>query len=433
MEQQMLRHTIRKLQSNGSLKVIKDKVKKDFELGKVLKETDNKVPTLFENVDHKNKVIGGLYGNRDLLFSLLNFNHEDRIKEISRAIINPEPYEVLNDGPIYENIITNRIDLSTIIPFTKFHEKDSSAFITAGVLVVKDPVTGKYLTSIRRLQFNGGNQLSLLVASPRLNKIIKDTMEKGLDLEVAVFLGYDAETCLASQINSNIFDVDKYLVDSALRKEPLKLVKCKSNDLLVPAYCEIVLEGKVKANRFEYEGPFGELMGYYGEKALHPIIEVDTVMHRNNPIYQVAFPCREEHLTNGLTREVELYSNLERLVNVRDVYITEGGGYRFNAVISIENKQRGEGKTAILGTFGTFSDVKNVVVVDTDVDIFSASDVEWAITTRSRASIDNVVIEGAKGSPLDPTHVDRGITDKFGIDATMPDPNNELYYKAKIG
>lgn len=76
--------------------------------------------------------------------------------------------------------------------------------------------------------------------------------------------------------------------------------------------------------------------------------------------------------------------------------------------------------------------MKNVIVVDKDVDIFSSSDVEWAITTRSQASLDNVIVTGAKGSPLEPTHVARGITDKFGIDATMPDPGNDLYHKASI-
>lgn len=432
METQMLRCLLKNLESEGHLRTVFEKVDKDFQLGAILKENNNKVPTIFKNVNHRNAVVGGLFGNRELFFSLLKFEHCERIKQISKAIINPKPYQVLENGPIYENIITNKIYLDDIIPFTKFHEKDSGPFITAGILVIKEPESGKYLTSIRRLQYNGGNCLSLLVASPRFNRILEKCNNNGQDLEVAIFLGYDAEAILASQINSNVYDVDKYTLDSALRGEPLKLVRCKTKDLLVPAYSEIVLEGRVPAGKFEYEGPFGELMGYYGERALHPIIEIDAVMHRNNPIYQVAFPCREEHLTNGLTREVELFSNLERIVNVKDVYITEGGGYRFNAVVSIENGEHGEGKTAILGTFGTFSDIKNVVIVDEDVDIFSSSDVEWAITTRSQAGKDFVIIENAKGSTLDPSHVYYKKSDKLGIDATIPDKKTELFNRAII-
>src|SRR5690606_23357011 len=102
--------------------------------------------------------------------------------------------------------------------------------------------------------------------------------------------------------------VDKYEIDSALRGEPLELVRCESVDLLVPAYAEIVMEGKMVPHVRELEGPFGELMGYYGKQAPHPIIQIDVVTHRNDPIFQVAFPCREEHLTNGLIREVELYN-----------------------------------------------------------------------------------------------------------------------------
>ncbi len=80
----------------------------------------------------------------------------------------------------------------------------------------------------------------------------------------------------------------------------------------MPAYAEIVLEGRIVKGKRELEGPFGELMGYYGAQAPHPIIEIDTVLHRNDPIMQVAFPCREEHVSNGLIREVELYNSLKK-------------------------------------------------------------------------------------------------------------------------
>ncbi len=110
-------------------------------------------------------------------------------------------------------------------------------------------------------------------------------------LEIAIILGYDAPFLMASQVPSATYGVDKYEIDSALRGgEPLELVRCESVDLLVPAYAEIVLEGRLVPGKRELEGPFGELMGYYGAQAPHPIIEIDTVTHRNNPIFQAAFP-----------------------------------------------------------------------------------------------------------------------------------------------
>lgn len=191
-------------------------------------------------------------------------------------------------------------------------------------------------------------------------------------------------------------------------------------DLLVPAYAEIILEGYLVPGKRVDEGHFGELMGYYGAKAPHPVIKIERVLHRNNPIMQVAFPCREEHVSNGLIREFELYNALRNQVDVIDVNVTEGGGYRFNAFASINKKKDGDGKSAILAALGSNKDYKQVVIVDGDVDIYDVQDIEWAITTRAQASLDMVVIPGALGSSLEPSHDLRGFTDKLGIDATKP-------------
>lgn len=161
-------------------------------------------------------------------------------------------------------------------------------------------------------------------------------------------------------------------------------------------------------------------MGYYGERALHPVVQVKTVMHRNNPIFQTSFPCREEHLANGLIREIELYSILKDLVDVKDVNVTVSGGCRLHAVVSINKRNEGDGKSAILGALGSNKDLKHVVIVDEDVDIYSHDDIEWALATRFQASKDMVVIPGALGSGLEPSHTLRGVTDKVGIDATKP-------------
>src|SRR5699024_8591539 len=155
-------------------------------------------------------------------------------------------------------------------------------------------------TSIRRFQVNGRNEISALIASPKLTNDFLEVEKQNKAMDVAIILGYDAECLMASQIPSSTYGVDKYEIDSALRGEALELVNCESVDLLVPAYAEIILEGHLIPGKRVDEGPFGELMGYYGPKNPHPIIEINTVLHRNNPIMQVAFPCREEHLSNGL-------------------------------------------------------------------------------------------------------------------------------------
>ncbi|MEF3419291.1 UbiD family decarboxylase, partial [Escherichia coli] len=130
--------------------------------------------------------------------------------------------------------------------------------------------------AVRRFQINDKDNISALVsgASPHLNNIIKKAELNNEKLECAIVLGYDAEFLIASQISSSKYGLDKYEVYSSLKNEPLEVVKCSSVDILVPAFCEIVIEGYLDPNKKINEGPFGELMGYYGEVSNHPTIDV---------------------------------------------------------------------------------------------------------------------------------------------------------------
>ncbi|PAB59724.1 UbiD family decarboxylase [Anaeromicrobium sediminis] len=433
MERQMLRADLEKLRKNEKLLVCDKEVDPKYELGAVLKHFSNKKPILFNNLKgSKLSIIGGMFGDRHIFYDMLGTNHEKRIFKFMDTIVNPQRTKLLDNGPIKENIITRNIDISNTFPIPTFHENDSSSFITAGIVVIRDPETGNRYTSIRRLQVNGGDNLSILIASPMFTNQLKELKGKKKDLEVAVILGYDYPFLLASQLSSELYGVDKYEVDSALRGEPLELVKCHTIDLEVPAHCEIVFEGVIPHDREVQEGPFGELMGYYGKVANHPVIEVKAVMFRNNPIFQVSFPCREEHLSNGLIREVELYMHVRKFADVKDVNVTIGGGCRFHGIVSINKKQEGDGKGVILGALGSNKDLKHVIVVDDDIDIFNGDDIEGALATRVQGSRDVVMINGAHGSGLDPSHNMRGITDKIGIDATKPLGENGMKFNKAI-
>ncbi|MBQ7262318.1 MAG: UbiD family decarboxylase, partial [Synergistaceae bacterium] len=247
-----------------------------------------------------------------------------------------------------------------------------------------------------------------------------------------VVLGYDAPFLLASQIGSGKYGLDKYEVDSALRGEPLELVRCRTIDLEVPAWAEIVIEGRIEPGHAGPEGPFAELMGYYSTVAPAPLMEVSAVTHRDAPIFQHAFPCREEHLAYGVIKEAEIFAALSHTVDVRDVNLTLGGGCRLHAVVSIRKRSPGDGKSAILGTLGAYKDIKHVVVVDDDVDIYDMAEVEAAIASRFQASRDLVIVEGALGSPLEASHMERGVSDKMGLDATKPLDEKVALYRPAI-
>lgn len=434
VERQMMRHTIEKLRRANNLLECNREVDYVYEMGGVLSHYDNEVPMLFNKIkNNPMRAIGGVYGKREIIYDLLGFNKENRNYKFMEALVNPEPYKVVKNGPVKENIIKNNINLLDILPINKFHEKDSSNYIAAGVLVAKDLATQKFHTSVRRLQFLEGNKMSALFsASPRLTNDFLELESRNQPMEVAIILGYDAPLLMASQYSSATYGMDKYEIDSALRGEALELVKCETSDLLVPAYAEIVIEGRLIPGKRELEGPFGELMGYYGKQAPHPYIEVDCITYRNNPIYQVAFPCREEHLVNGLIREMEMYFHLKTLMDVKDVNISVGGGARFNGYISINKRKEGEPKTAIMSALGLQTHLKNVVIVDDDVDIYDLTEIEWALASRVQAGTDLVVIEGALGASLEPSHDLRGVTDKIGIDATKPLVDEEGNFERAI-
>ena len=433
LEHQMLRYTLEKLREKDQLLELDKEVDYIYEMGGILKYFQNLQPILFNKIKNSPiRSIGGLFGSREILYDLLDVNVENRNYKFMDAIVNPKPYKVVETGPVKENIITRNIDLMKMMPINKFHGEDSSTYITAGVLVVKDPTTGRFFTSVRRFQVNNRNQISALIASAKLTNDFLALEKLNQPLEVAIILGYDASLLTVSQMPSSTYGVDKYMIDSALRGEPLELVQCETVDLLVPAYAEIILEGRLVPGKREMEGPFGELMGYYGAHNPHPIIEIDCITHRDDPIYQTAFPCREEHVTNGVIREMELLYHMSNQLDVVDVHVTKVGGYRFDAVVSIRKTKEGEGKTAILAALGLNKDLKRVVIVDEDVDIYSIEDVEWAVTTRSQASLDYVIVPGALGSTLEPSHSLRGVTDKVGIDATKPINDPEGHFERAI-
>lgn len=430
----MLRSVMGSLKDKYNLMECNVPVDPKFQLGGILEKLGNDQPVIFNKVKgYQMPVIGGMFGNREMFYDLIGTNRQERFGKILGALAAPRMPKMVTKAPVHENVLEGRLDLGKLLPMPTFHELDSSSFITAGVLAVRDPDTGKTYTSIRRLQFNGGNNLSVLVTSQPLIGQLQKLREQKKNLEVAIILGYDHIFCLASQISSGLYGIDKYEFDSALRGEPLELVKCKTVDIAVPAQAEMVLEGIIPYDEMRTEGPFGELMGYYGQVGDHPVMRVQCVTHRNNPVFQISAPCREEHLSNGLIRDVELYTHVNRLVDVVDANVTIGGGCRFHGIVSIRKKSEGDGKTAIIGALSSAKDMKHVVIVDEDVDIFDPMDVEAALAARVQASKDVVVIPGGLGTGLDPSHLLTQTSDKVGVDATKPlGAMNSKFEKARI-
>lgn len=419
----------------GILKKVRKKVDAKYELGAVVKALKGEVPILFENVNgHSVPMAAGLGGSRKYMADSMGITEEELIPRLVDSIVNPLPTNTVPTGPVHENVVLAPFDLEDYAPIPTFHKEDCGAYYVSGVLVVKDIEGNKRYTSIRRMKYLGGNRTNIVITSPELNRQYAYFEERGEPMEVAVMFGVTPAVVLASQISTHLFHADKLDVSGALLGQPLDVVQCKTVDLEVLAEAEIVLEGRILPKVRDPEGAFGELGGYYGGNEPQPVVEMSAVTYRNKPITQTIFPSSsEERLPMCVVREMTLFSTVRQTVpNVKAVHIPMAAAARLHAVIQIEKQSEADAKQAALAAFASDKDLKHVVVVDDDVDLFNPDDVQWAIATRSQADEDVFIVPGAKGSPLEASHNVRGMSAKMGIDATVPLDQKEDFRRTSV-
>ncbi|MFF2498882.1 UbiD family decarboxylase [Peribacillus sp. NPDC058075] len=431
MRSKTFRTWLTHLQTTGRLATIDKNVSLEYEVAAIAKKLDGKKATYFTSVeDYQVPVVSGICSTREDFAEALETDQYGVISKFTEAVASPVPCRALNkqQAPIKENIILENIDLMKMFPIPVHHEKDSGNYITAGLFIVRDPVTRKQNVSIHRLQISGKNKIGALILPRHTFHLYKQAEEAGRPLECAIAIGVDPVTLLASQA-STPFGVDELEISSALRGEPLEVVRCETVDIDVPAYAEIVLEGKILPHVREPEGPFGEFPKYYGPRSDKEVIEITAVTHRNNPIFYTIVPAGYEHLLlGGIPREASLFQSIRQTVpSVKAVHMSPGGTCRYHAIVSIKKRNEGEAKNAILAALANSFDIKHVVVTDEEVDIFNMEEVEWAIATRFQADRDLVVVHEAQSSKLDPSTRD-GVGSKMGFDCTIPLDSEEMQY-----
>jgi 2,5-furandicarboxylate decarboxylase 1 len=367
-------------------------------------------------------VVSGMFGNREEWASFWDVGVEGITSRIRDAIANPIPWEIVPDGPCQQEVVDAPLNIANMLPVPFFSKRDSGRFLTSTLLFVKHPNTGKLQMSIRRFQVND-DSLSIYIKSPHLMQQFLSAEEQGGGLDVALVIGAHPALILASQLNGHIYDVDKVALAGALTGTPVPMVKCQTLDCNVPADAELVIEGQIVPDTRKPEGPFGELGDCYGRQTDKPIVKISRITKRRDAWYQAIHPLSDDDhkLPGALMNEVVIYDTVKRLVpGVRNVHSTLGGAGFFHAVISIEKRGESDGKDALLAALSSYPALKHVVVVNHDVDIFSARDVEWAIATRVQADRDVVIISGTGGSTLDPSYDVNGTGAKMGVDATYP-------------
>ncbi len=407
------------------------------ELAAIAKKLDGKQAAFFPSPDgHKVPVIAGFMSRRSWIAEAMGVPESVLLACFRDAAASPvKCEEIPQSQALCQQVIHRDRDPREVMPIPTHSEHDNGPYITAGLVIARNPATGVQNVSINRIQVHSKNQMAILLLPRHLWAFFKDAESRNQPLEVAIAIGVDPLTMLASQAIGPI-DWDELEVAGALHGKPLRVVKCQTSDIRVPADCEIVIEGHLLPGIRELEGPFGEFPKYYSTREKREVIQIDAITHRKNPIFHTIVPAEMEHLLLGMIpREASLLSHLQRsFPNVLDVHLSVGGVGRYHLYIKIKKTHEGQPKNIICGAFGAHYDIKQVVVVDDDVEVHDPQQVEWAVATRFQADRDLVIINGAQGSVLDPSttvgqdltedsqipaHI-AGMSAKMGLDATRP-------------
>lgn len=436
-----LRTWLAHLQATNRLAVIRAGTPLKHRLAAIAKRLDGRQAAYFQQPEgHDIPVVSGFVSRRAWIAEAMGVEQAGLLAAFRHAAEHPLPWREVAPGEAPCQQVVTRMDethdLNVMLPIPTHSEHDNGPYITAGLVIARNPATGVQNVSINRIQVHGRDRMAILMLPRHLLAFYKAAEEKDQALEVAVVIGADPLTLLASQAITPI-DHDELEIAGALHGAPLPVVKCTSNDVRVPANAEIVIEGRLLPRVRELEGPFGEFPKYYSAQEKREVIVVDAVTTREKPIYHTIVPAEMEHLLLGsIPREATMLAHLQRsFPGVLDVHLSVGGVGRYHLFVKFRKQREGEPKNVILGAFGAHYDIKQVIVVDEDVDVHDPQQVEWAVATRFQADRDLVVISGAQGSVLDPSttvasgHANsdepapphlQGIGAKMGLDATRP-------------
>ncbi len=403
---------------------------------------------LFENiVGYDVPVITGVLASRKRAAMLLGGTPERLAHRLLEALETPVPAETTKDAnpPCQEVIHERNVDIMKLLPAPTNTPLDAGPYFTMGLIRAEDPETGKADVTIHRLCVQGKDLLSVYFAPGRHIDAFRARAEAaGKPLPVSINIGLDPAVYLAACFEppTTPLGFDELSVAGGLRKRPVELTPCVSVDAKGLARAEIVIEGEILPRERVREDAgsntgfaMPEFPGYLGPAGGRvPVIRVKAVTHRRNPIMQtIVGPGLEHTSLAGIPTEASILQLVEngmpgRLLNV---YAHESGGGKYLAILQFRKSHEtdeGRQRQAALMAFSAFSELKHVILVDEDVDIFDTKDVLWAMTTRYQGDVSTVFIPGVRCHPLDPSQTTafsgairgKGISCKTIFDCTAP-------------
>ena len=373
-------------------------------------------------------LVGNVVGSRTRLARAFGVTADKLLPELlSRLGRKPETVEVTRAAaPVQEVVLAGEDADFTALPIHLQHGLDGGPYVSASIDYVKDPRTGWTNVGVRRLMLRGRREAGVDLVSPSdLRAIYEAAVARGERLPVSFVVGAHPLDGVAATMR---IPVDEIGLVACLREAPLPLVKGVTNDIMVPADAEYVLEGYIDELGYrEAEGPYGEFLGYYGAVKRNPVFHLTAVTHRRDALFQtmtISGPTMgytDSSPLIALRTEAMIWRALQGAVREPvAVYATGASGGMFNIRIAIRQRVPGEARNAIAAAFASLANIKNVFVVDPDVDIFSDQQMDWALATRFQASRDMVIEDGFRALPLDPSLGPDRLGSKAGFDLTWP-------------
>jgi len=447
-----LREFLAHLTSRGELKTIDTPVSPVLEITEISRRVLAKrgPALLFTRASHRGiRVLANLFGTEDRVAAAIGADGREALTELGRllaALRAPQPprsvgeawrslpllKEILNmapktvrSAPCQEVVVEGAdVDLADW-PIQTCWPDDVAPLITWGLTTTRGPQHDRQNLGIYRQQVIGRNKVIMRWLAHRGGATDYQAFRAkhpGQRFPVAVSLGADPATILAA-VTPIPNTLSEYAFAGLLRSQRSEVVKCLSHDLVVPANAEITLEGFIDGEE-AVEGPFGDHTGYYNEAERFPVMTIERITHRREPIYHTTYTGRppDEPAILGLALNDVFVPILQtQFPEIVDFYLpSEACSYRV-AVVSIRKEYPGHAKRVMFGVWSflrQFMYTKIVIVVDADIDARKWSDVIWAISTRVDPKRDSVLIESTPIDYLDFASPVAGLGSKLGIDAT---------------
>ena len=369
---------------------------------------------------------------RDRLCEVFSVSPGELIDVLAWGMANPE-HPVLVDASEAEVLQCRQesVDLYGI-PIPRHYQEDVGRYQSASIIIAE--YGGIRNMSYHRQLLRDETHCVARFVPRHLRTMYETARDNGDEVPIAVINGADATVLLAAAMSFNE-NLDELTVAAALHNklhgEPLRMVELP-NGIAVPADSEYAMEARITLE-LDDEGPYVDITGTVDEVRQEPVIEYDTVYHRSEPVFHALISAGVEHRTlMGMPRAPTIKAAVSEVVNCTDVYLTEGGCGWLSSVVQIRPQHDGDGIKAIHAALDGHRSMKQVVVVDEDIDVTDPSRVEWALMTRWQPDADTVILSGQKGSSLDPSRNEDGTTSKIGMDATLPVAEDRGPYKSVL-